>query len=365
MIGGGFAGCTMAHQLELLGGGWEVTLVEASPKLGAGNRTNWWGGHPYTFGPRHFLTQRPHVFEFLNKYCPLRKCPEHEFLTYVERDNQFYNYPINKADVPRMPDREKVEEELRNAKGAAEAKNLEEYWIASVGVTLYEKCVKDYNKKMWMIDDNRLLDTFDWSPKGVALKDGPRACWDTAISAYPYAESGYDDYFAIATERTNVLLNTRIEKYDIPHKRVMINGEWKKYDLIVNTISPDDIFDHCHGKLPYIGRDLDLLVFPSEFVFPENVYFLYYANTEKFTRMVEYKKFTKHKSPTTLIGLERPSMNGRYYPIPTKAEQARAKKYFDMMPDGVFSIGRLGTYDYRNDIDDLIFHAMDIIQKIK
>lgn len=366
MIGGGFAGCSMAHLLELKGG-WDVTIVEASSFLGAGVRTSWWGGHPYTFGPRHFLTQKEEVFEFLNEYCPLRRCPEHEFLTYVERDNEFYNYPINRADVSRMPDGEKIEEEIQNAlkiQGAANARNLEEYWIASVGQTLYDKCVKDYTKKMWMIDDNRKLDTFDWSPKGVALKEGPRACWDTAISAYPYAANGYDDYFDIATKKAKVLFKTTIEKFDIPKKKVFFKGEWHTYDLIVNTISPDIMFDKCHGELPFLGRDLHLLVFPTEFVFPENVYFLYYANTEKFTRMVEYKKFTHHKSKNTLVGLEFPSLNGKYYPIPTKAEQARAKKYFDMMPDGVFSIGRAGSYDYRVDIDDSIHLAMEIIKKL-
>ena len=56
IIGGGFAGCAAAHQLELLGG-WDVTLVEAASFLGAGNKTRWYGGHPYTFGPRHYLNE--------------------------------------------------------------------------------------------------------------------------------------------------------------------------------------------------------------------------------------------------------------------------------------------------------------------
>src|SRR5262252_9618114 len=52
IIGGGAAGCSAAHQLTLMGG-WDVLLVEAAPVLGAGVRTSWYGGHPYTFGPRH------------------------------------------------------------------------------------------------------------------------------------------------------------------------------------------------------------------------------------------------------------------------------------------------------------------------
>ena len=47
-------------------------LVEAAPFLGAGVRTSWFGGHPYTFGPRHFLTQNTKVYEYLNAIIPLR-----------------------------------------------------------------------------------------------------------------------------------------------------------------------------------------------------------------------------------------------------------------------------------------------------
>ena len=62
-----------------------------------------------------------------------------------------------------------------------------------MGVTLYNKIINNYNKK-WQVDDNKKIDTFKWSPKGATIKDGPRAAWDIAISAYPYAKNGYDDF---------------------------------------------------------------------------------------------------------------------------------------------------------------------------
>jgi UDP-galactopyranose mutase len=360
VIGGGFAGCTAAHQFALKGG-WDVTLIEAAPFLGAGVRTQWYGGHPYTFGPRHFLTRNEAVFEFLNKYLPLRRCADHQFLTYVERDAQFYNFPIHRDDISKMPDRAKIDEELKMARGAAEAQNLEDYWIRSVGPTLYSKYIDAYSKKMWRVDDNRKIDTFNWSPKGVALKEGPRAAWDIAISAYPYDPAGYNPYFDIGTKEAKVLLSTRIEAYDIPQKRVKFGGEWRSYDVIVNTISPDMLFESVYGELPFIGRDFHKIVLPAKSVFPEHVYFLYYANDEQFTRIVEYKKFTHHESPTTLLGLEIPSLNGKHYPLPIKSEQARAQKYLDLLPEGVFSIGRAGTYRYDVDIDDCIEQAMKMI----
>ncbi len=364
IIGGGFAGCAAAHQLALLGG-WETTLVEAAPFLGAGNRTFWYGGHPYTYGPRHFLTPWEPVFDYLNGITPIRRCPEHEFVTYVERDANFYAFPINRGDIPLMPDRERVEGELKQLKGVQNAADFEAYWIGSIGPTLYDKFIDSYSKKMWQIDDNKAIDTFNWSPKGVALKDGPRAAWDNSISGYPYAEDGYDHYFDVSTADATVLLNTRIEAFDLGNLSVMIDGESHRFDLIVSTISPDDVMGDGHGALPFMGRDLFKIVLPTEYAFPENVYFVYYANQEPFTRIVEYKKFTRHKAPSTLLGLEIPSSNGKFYPIPMRKNFERAEQYFADMPDGVFSMGRNGSYRYGIDIDDCIDQAFKLADILK
>ena len=88
-------------------GGYETTLVESAPFLGAGVRTNWYGGHPYLW-PGHFLTPYEDVYEYINKIIPIRNCNDHEFVTYVERDDDFHAYPINMQDVKSMPDYDKI-----------------------------------------------------------------------------------------------------------------------------------------------------------------------------------------------------------------------------------------------------------------
>lgn len=363
IIGGGFAGCSMAHQLQIQGN-WDVTLVESGAYLGAGVRTHWWGGHPYTFGPRHFLTKNESVYKYLDSHLPLRLCSEHEFITFVESDSNFYNFPINTDDIPKMPEASTITKELESIHGQVKSQNLEEYWINSVGSTLYSKFIETYSKKMWQVESNTVLDTFEWSPKGTPLKSGPRAAWDTAISAYPWSSSGYNDYFEISTAEAQVILSTRIEKYDLGKKQVYFSGLWHKYDLIVSTISPDQLFDCSYGALPFIGRDIYKFVLPIEYAFPENVYFVYYVNSEPFTRIVEYKKFTLHKSNSTLLALEIPSKNGKHYPLPMRKWQKVADSYLNLLPEGVFSIGRAGSYRYEVDIDDCIEQSMDIAAKL-
>tara|TARA_Y100001970_G_C14217889_1_gene850766 strand:- start:1145 stop:2302 length:1158 start_codon:yes stop_codon:yes gene_type:complete len=360
VIGGGPAGCSAVHQLYSTEK-YNITLVEKSNILGAGLRTNFFGGHPYTFGPRHFLTHKQKVYDYLNNIVPLKDCSHHEFLTYVESDNSFYNFPIHMDDVRSMPDSDLILKEIKEAKGHQAATNLEEFWIGSVGIRLYEKLVKDYNKKMWMIDDNKKIDTFNWSPKGIVINDGPKAALPGYLSAYPIARNGYDDYFDQVYKKCKVCKNIKDLKFDIKNKKVFFNNENHQFDIIINTISPDILFNQHYGELKFIGRDFHKIVFPTEYVFPKNVFFLYYANDEKFTRLVEYKKFTNHKSPTSLIGMEIPSLDGKHYPLPIKSEQELASKYHNEMPEGVFSIGRAGSYRYLVDFDDCIDQSMELI----
>ena len=323
------------------------------------------GGHPYTFGPRHFITDKPYLFDFLNKYVPMRSCEEHEFKTYVEQDDSFYSFPIHEDDISSMPDADKIGMERAQAPGPNGAKNLEEYWIQSVGKTLYSKFIDDYNKKMWMVDSVADIDTFNWSAKGPSIASGNAKVFHDKISAYPIKLNGYDDYFPIATAEATVLLNTKIESYDLPNKSVVIDGEKKSFDIIINTVPPDTVMNYEFGELPFVGRDFYPFVLPVEQAFPGDIYFLYYAGKGPTTRVVEYKKLTGYKSKNTLLGLEVPSLSNRLYPVPIQTAQDLADKYFDVMPEGVYSVGRAGVYRYGIDFDRCIDHAMSVAKNLK
>jgi UDP-galactopyranose mutase len=83
------------------------------------------------------------------------------------------------------------------------------------------------------------------------------------------------------------------------------------------------------------------------------------------TRVVEYKNFTRYKNKNSLLGLEVPSLSNRLYPLPIQKAQNLADKYFDAMPEGVYSIGRAGVYRYGIDFDRCIDHAMIMARDIK
>ena len=363
IIGGGFAGCTAAHMLR--GKGFEVTLVEASDVLGGGCRTYFYHGHPYTYGPHHLLINldEMYVWDYFSRFLRLREL-QHHTLTYVSQDNTFYTYPIHKDEISQMPDRDKIMAELAHRTDVSQATNFEEYWTSSVGRTLYEKFVSTYSRKMWQVRNNQMLDEFAFSPKGVALKEGSKKCFEgQKVIAYPTELDGYNSYFEKCVEGCNVLFNSPVENFDLEHKRIQVRSDWLSADVVINTASIDQAFGYRFGELRYIGREFVKVILPVERVTPEPYYYIHYAGDEPFTRIVEYKLLTGYKAPDTLIVLEFPSQKNKLYPYPIKAEIEKARKYLSLLPQDVYSIGRLGTYHYDN-MDIIVKQCLQVFRTI-
>ena len=106
IIGGGFAGCSSAEIISKIPNT-KITIIEKGKYLGAGVRTFFNGGHPFTFGPRHFLTQNKEAYDYLKKFIKLRDVSYHKFISYIRQDDNFYNYPLNVKDLEKMPDKKK------------------------------------------------------------------------------------------------------------------------------------------------------------------------------------------------------------------------------------------------------------------
>jgi len=369
VIGGGIAGCSSAYFLNKKN--FKVDLIDTAPSIGAGNKTAWFGGHPHTFGPRHIITKNEEVYSFLDDIFPLRAIKNYQLLNFQHEENNFFHFPPNKSDLKKFKSSEKIEEEIKFLESKdinySELGNFEEYWRLALGDTLYEKFVGPYSSKMWPDIKNTEIDDYGWSPKGAPLRDKSYNVYPEEegwMVAYPDSHHGYDHYFDFFTESINIFTSTKIEKFDLLRKRFFFNGSWKQYDIVVNSISPDTLFDNCYGNLPFVGRDIEFIVLPIKHLFPKDIYMLYFPGPENFTRIVEYKNFTNFHSNSTLIGIEKPSPDGKHYPLPIKKFQKIAEKYRAEMPDGYFNVGRAGSYDYKIDIDDSVLQAMDLSLKL-
>lgn len=362
VIGAGVGGCIPA--MLLAEKGWSVTVVEKAGFTGGGNRTFFHGGHPYTFGPRHFLSPYPEAFEFVSKIVPLRHIDKINY-TYIESDGAFYTYPMHEDDIPKMPEAEKIYQELAALPEESYSQNFEEFWLSRVGDTLYTKFVKEYNKKAWQIEDNSVMDFgFEKTVKARPMETGDRYEFRDWFNCYPIAHDGYNKLFDVALDGCEVLLNTTITAFDPENCTVYIGDQKLQGDILISTISPDILMDYQYGELKYVGREFHKIVLPVEFALPEEVYFVYYPNAnEAQTRLCEFKKFTLHKSPTTLLGLEIPSLKNKLYPTLIKSEVDKAQKYFDALPPNVYCMGRMGKYRYI-DLDDIVVDSLEFANSL-
>ncbi len=362
IIGGGFSGCSYAY--FLVKNGWDVTIIEKSNLIGGGVKTFFHGGHPFTYGPRHFIAPESSMpaFEFLEKVIPMRHIKKINY-SYQEPDDVFTTYPLHQDDIGKLSCSSQIFEELKllEASGESKAHNFEEFWIGRVGKTLYERYNKFYNMKAWFLDDNRKMDFgFEATVKRKPLEKGSRYEFHTGwINAYPIAHDGYNKYFQWSTEGTTKLLNTEVKKINFDKKQITLsNGEEINTDMIISTTSPDLLFDYDLGELKYVGREVHKIVLPIEQVLPDDVYFIYYPGPkETQTRVTEFKKFTNHKSPNSLITLEVPSLKNKLYPTLLKSQVQLAEKYIKRLPEYVHSVGRMGKYRYV-DIDDILLDAI-------
>lgn len=365
ILGGGVTGCVVANELDKRG--IETVLIEKNDYLGGGCHTFFYGGHPYTEGPRPLSVKDGKAFEYINRIVQLRTFPL-ILDSYVERDQQFYGFPIHWDDIQVMPDKDIILRELENRPKENNAVNLEDGWINAVGQTLYDKYVKTYTQKMWEVDTNKEFEDFSWSVKGSPIQYVDRLCRlglsnESQLHAYPIEETGYNRFFDYCVRNSTVYLNTNIEKVNLEKKEVYIEDEIVKGDIIISTIALDDLMENCYGELRYMGRDFHKIVLPLEHIFKEGHHFIHYPNSESFTRIVEYKNLTGHKSESTLLVMEIPSHANKLYSYNIRSEQEKAAKYINSLPIGVYAMGRLGTYKYLN-INQCIASACEFVEAL-
>jgi UDP-galactopyranose mutase len=360
VIGSGFSGATVAYLLSKKGH--EVTVLEGSSCVGGGCCTHFYGRHPYTFGPRVFFTKDEEVFSYLSSIIELREFYTKSW-TYVSSDGNFYNYPIQFSDFPKMPKHNQILEDMSSLEDAS-GSNFESYWLSVVGETLYNMFISEYSKKMWGVASNKELTIdFDWVNKGIPIRNGDNRLYGDCLQGYPSDIGGYNNYFQHCLKDCNVILNCPVLYYEDGIVKTKIANF--QSDVVISTIHIDTLFNYQCGILKYHGRDLIKITLPIEFALDKDITWVHYSGREPYTRLTEFKKITGYKSPHTLIGIEIPSSNNRLYPVPTKEELLKANKYKELVStyNNLFSIGRLGNFRYMN-ISDAIREAIDISKEV-
>jgi UDP-galactopyranose mutase len=359
ILGAGFAGATTAL---LLKNKYDITVLDSDKYPGGGCRTKFLSKHPYTFGPRIFFSHDKEVISTLTAVLKIREFDTKTF-TYVEPDGKLYNYPIQKKDIDLMPERELILDELGSDSHdqlVDKTDNFEAYWINSIGPTLYKKFINKYSKKMWSIESNlNLSNNFEWVNRGTPIRDGDNRLYKDQFQGYPENYDGYNQFFDTSLQDVNFINECRVIDFDPTNRTINSSKGSFSADIIVNTLPVDYLFKCAYGKLKYSGRIFIPFVIPSKKVFPDEMTWIHYSSNEPYTRITDFKKITDYKSDFSLLGMEIPDDNSRYYPVQSFSELIRFEKYKGLFPDNFYSIGRHGSFKYKG-IPDAIRDALDL-----
>lgn len=327
ILGGGFAGCSLAYFLKRKG--YDVTLIEKH-ELGGLCRTYYYGKHPYEFGPHVFMSKDDMTDPVTKAFHDLTEGKYHhvdrKLISWVEKDQRFYKYPIHFSDIERMPDEEQILEELNEIRGhgwkldkpmpqRSKDVSFAKYYTSRIGKRLYNKFMRLYTLKMWgfsgeemptdttfadqLRDKNKEKNVDNHDP--IHFEDWDSLAADT-FCVYP--TGGYNRMFEKMTEGVEIL---KEEVLVVNKDSVLTNGDaiWvSDYDHIFNTLAPDMVVDRI-TKLRAMGRILIPFIIPEKIM--EGVETIYYPGLEFQTRLTNMDRVTGYEhNVQTLLTMEIP-----------------------------------------------------------
>lgn len=386
ILGGGFAGCSLAYFLKKKG--YDVTLIEKH-ELGGLCRTYHYGGHPFEFGPHVFMSKDDMTDPVTKAFIDLTEGKYHyvdrALISYVEKDQKFYRYPIHFSDIERMPDKEQVEQELKEIRledgklinPPQRGKNVSfaKYYGERLGKRLYDKFMRLYTLKMWgysgedMPTDTTFADQLRDKNEGKNVEEHDPLHfgeWESLAEGTfcVYPDGGYNPMFDKMVAGCEV---RREEVIMVGKDSIITNGDslWaSQYDVIFNTLVPDEITIRKR-ELRAMGRILLPFIIPDKVM--SNIETVYYPNiSELQTRLTNMDRITGYEDVNTLLTLEVPiypaepfttphllyAKNNnlfcvRAYPDRRRDQIDKVNELKEKFPKNTIHVGRLAKWQYQ------------------
>lgn len=355
IVGAGFAGSVIAQQLASQRNE-QVLLIDRRPHIGgnAFDRYNDAGILIHQYGPHIFHTNSAMIFDYLSQFTEWRFY-EHRVLANV--DNMLLPIPINLDTVNRLYGLNLNSEELERwfasqAEPVADIRTSEDVVVSKVGRDLYKKFFEGYTKKQWGVYPSEL-------DKSVTSRVPTRTNRDDRYFSDKYQfmpAGGYTRMFERMLSHPNIKIMLQTDyaeiKNKIPYRRMVFTGPI------------DEFFCFRLGKLPYRSLHFEHVTLDKEW--QQSVAVVNYPQSEKYTRVTEYKHLTGQLHPKTSITYEYPSDTGDpYYPVPRAENQELYKKYEALASStrDIWFVGRLATYRYYN-MDQVVGQALATFRRI-
>lgn len=362
IIGGGVAGSTAAYMLK--NKNYDVTILDQNTIPGGLARTCYYAGHPYEFGPHIWFwpggPENPINKLIVDLTDNELYYIDRKLFSYIHQDQKKYRYPVHFNEIPDMPEKNKIYDELKAVRDdnwkLKEEKlpkigdcTFEEYFATAIGKTLYGKFMENYTHKMWNIPGDSLQTSMVWADRFNHAysknKDGK-----TGLEGYDplkfedhtlgkgirfqiYPKKGWNDVWGTMAEGCNWVQDSVVSIKDEDKNAYLLTGSGEKYyfsdyKYVINTIDLDTLYGE--DTLKYTGRMMIPLLLPDlGTAFPQGAESLHFSGAEFQTRVTEMKVITRHESKDTLILIEVPVLPGagNYFPANT-IEFAKANNLF-------------------------------------
>ncbi len=356
VIGAGISGAAAARTLAERGK--KVLLVEKNDHV---------GGSVYDYvddgiivqahGPHIFHTDDFDVFKFLSKFTQWQEY-DHRVSGYI--DGKFVPLPFNLTSLSMLrKDSESIERKLVSVYGLGKSVSVgalmrsSDATISEFGRFVYEKVFSYYTLKQW---GSRSV------PDSVLDRVPVKICYQHGYFDDRYIYQPVDGFTAMIEKmlsHPNIELKLSCdgkELIDVGDEGIKFEGE---VCPVVFSGRIDELFNYKYGKLLYRTLDFKFERYDIQSFQPTAV--VNYTQSEDYTRISEFTKFTSKKLAHTIIVKEYPrDCNGNdtpYYPICDQIGLigkyfAEAKRYKNLT-----LIGRLGLHKYVN-MDEAVIIAI-------
>jgi UDP-galactopyranose mutase len=372
IVGSGFSGATAAFLLAEKG--YYVQVLEQRQVIG-GNCYDYKdasGIIVQKYGAHLFHTSKKEVYDFLSRFCNWFPY-NHYVLGYI--DGKLVPIPFNLVSLKTLMPKEQtltLREKLIQEYGVNLTIPIKKLManrdpdLAKLGKYIYEKVFLHYTEKQWGMSLDE-LEPFVSERVPVSISDTSAYFMDT-YQAMPVG--GFTPIFEKLLKHPNISVELNCEatnKISFRGTEILLNGLPCKYPIIF-TGCIDKLFGYCYGMLPYRSVSFEMETLSNTTYQPCGV--VNYPNTERFTRIIEFKHFTKLAPDIdTVIAREYPCQYEEnfipYYPVPQQKNLVLYEQYLNKAKNykNLYLLGRLAEYKYYN-MDQAIYSAMKIAEEI-
>ena len=353
VVGAGFSGAVIAHELAL--NGFSVDVFDERNHIGGNchtERDSETGIMIHIYGPHIFHTNNESVWKYVQQFD--------EFKPFINRvktnyNGNIYSLPINLLTINNFfrkclsPNEAKIFLDQIGDKSINNPQTFEEQALRFVGKDLYEAFFKGYTEKQWGRHPSEL-------PASILQRLPIRFNYD-------------DNYYNSTYQGIPKHGYTHIIDKMVSHKNIKVHLHTKFHKNQKNDYGhtfysgPIDKWFGCsEGELGYRTLDFEKEIHDGDY---QGNAVLNYSNKEvPWTRISEHKHFSPWEVNEKTVIYKEYSRECKgndipYYPIRLVNDKELLEKYISLSKEelNVTFIGRLGTYRYL-DMDVTIHEAL-------